>query len=184
MRPRRWSGVTLWLIVERHTALIAVRAAGHGEQRGGQPQRARRSRRRRSPRPTRTPAGRRTGRDAARATSQPVVRRDERRRRWRPRRRAGPCPPRRRRRSSTARTGNSARGIPKVIASRSMANEPMSAWLRRTKRSPSAIERRTATRSSSRADRRLGRHRPAAPSIDRQESASATYGRADAERRR
>src|SRR4051794_29273697 len=39
--------------------------------------------------------------------------------------------------------------MPNVIASRSIANEPSSALLRRTKRSPSAIERRTGSRGPS-----------------------------------
>src|SRR3954449_2966878 len=38
--------------------------------------------------------------------------------------------------------------MPNVIASRSIANEPSSAWLRRTNPSPSPIERRTRWGSS------------------------------------
>ena len=40
----------------------------------------------------------------------------------------------------SASTANSARGIPNVIATRSAANEPISALLRRTNESPSRID--------------------------------------------
>ena len=42
----------------------------------------------------------------------------------------------------SASTANSARGMPNVIATRSIANEPISALLPRTNRRPSTIERR------------------------------------------
>ena len=44
--------------------------------------------------------------------------------------------------TSSASTANSARGMPNVIAIRSIANEPISALLPRTKVKPSRIERR------------------------------------------
>ena len=78
----------------------------------------------------------------------------------------------------TARTGKSARGIPNVIAHRSMKNEPVSARLARTKRSPSPIEASTPG-SSSWAARSLrfgrwGESRKAATIIARQLAASTT----------
>ena len=44
--------------------------------------------------------------------------------------------------TETESTANRARGMPKVMATRSMANDPFKAWLRRTNRRPSAIARR------------------------------------------
>ncbi len=49
----------------------------------------------------------------------------------------------------SARTANSARGMPNVIATRSIANEPISALLPRTNRRPSTIERKIGGCSAS-----------------------------------
>ena len=79
-------------------------------------------------------------------------------------------------------TANSARGMPNVIATRSMANEPISARLRRTKRRPSAIERRIGGCSVSRRRGRQRRQRGGDAEHDHEADGVRGVGGADAER--
>ena len=64
--------------------------------------------------------------------------------------------------------------MPNVIADRSIANEPSSAGLRRTKRSPSPIDRRIDRRSPASCGS-CGDRATTAPTIARQLTASAAY---------
>ena len=70
--------------------------------------------------------------------------------------------------------------MPNVIADRSIANEPSSAGLRRTKRRPSPIERPIDSRSPAELRQLRRQRRRRAPTIARQLSASTAYARLDA----
>ena len=146
MRPRRRSGVTSWLMAERQTALTlsaapataSSAAAAHSDPASpasaiAAPQ---------------TATAQITIRPSRRAwASQPVVSAAT----VAPAETAAysrPVPSAPASYTLTASTANRARGMPNVIATRSIANEPRSAWLRRTNRRPSAIERRTGGRSA------------------------------------
>ena len=73
IRPRSASGVTVWLMIERQTALTLSAAPATREQRRGEPQRRHQPGERDRQRPRRRPRRSRSGRAGARASSQPVV---------------------------------------------------------------------------------------------------------------
>ena len=143
-RPRIASGVTCNRIVERRTALTKSAAPATASITSASGTAAREAECRFAIAPTRAPRRRRRGPAGAPASSS---RRPPTRRARPPteRRRAGlvvSAPPP----SSSANAGNSALGMPKIIAIVSTVKIPSSACSRRTSRNPSAIARGSASR--------------------------------------